>query len=117
MTNRYCTQSFIRQLKIPHIVYSSESADEALNQVDQKSSKNQWMLSGKRRVIEPPAPKQKLALTPVPLPKLGYIQITVTEVRVQVFLILFHPLVCVLALLDDRCWTFLGSTVRCCGTQ
>lgn len=70
-----------RQLKIPHIVFSSESADQALNQVQQKVSKHQWMLSGKPREVEPPAPKQRLALTPVLLPKLGYIQITVTEVE------------------------------------
>ena len=69
-----------RQLKIPHVVFSSESADDALNQVEQKTSKRQWMLSGKPREVEPTAPKQRFSLTPVPLPKLGYIQITVTEV-------------------------------------
>lgn len=71
-----------RQLKIPHIIFSSESADEALNQVQQKTSKHHWMLSGKPRGVEPATPKQKLTLTPVPLPKLGYVQLTVTEVRV-----------------------------------
>ena len=70
-------------LKIPHVVFSSERADEALNQVDQRTSKHHWMLSGKPREIEPPAAKQKLVLSPVPLPKLGYIQITVTEVQMK----------------------------------
>lgn len=72
---------------MPHVVFSSESADEALSQVEQKSSKNQWMLSGKPREIETPAAtKQKVVLNPVPLPKLGYIQITVTEVKLCVCL-------------------------------
>ena len=71
-----------RLLKIPHIIFSSEMADKALNQVEQKSSKHHWMLSGKTRQL--PAAKQKLTLCPVPLPKLGYIQITVTEVQMKV---------------------------------
>ena len=70
-------------LKIPHVVFSSERADEALNQVDQRTSRHHWMLSGKPREIEPLAEKQKLVLSPVPLPKLGYIQITVTEVQMN----------------------------------
>ena len=70
-------------LKVPHVVFSSELADEALNQVEQKTSKHQWMLSGKPRVVEQPAAKQKLTLSPVPLPKLGYIQVTVTEVQMK----------------------------------
>ena len=73
-----------RQLKVPHVVFSSESADEALSQVQQKTGKNQWMLSGKPREIEPAPTKQRVALNPVLLPKLGYIQITVTEVKLYI---------------------------------
>ena len=85
-----------RQLKVTHVLFSSESADEALSQVEQKGgSKNLWMLSGKPREVEPPASKQNFKLSPVPLPKLGYIQVTVTEVEIICLFSSYSLLYCV----------------------
>jgi len=67
-------------MKISHLLYSNDSADEAMSQLQEKTSKHQFMLSGKPREVESAAAKQHHTLTPVALPKMGYIQITVTEV-------------------------------------
>ena len=68
-------------MKISHNLYSSDSADDAMSQVqEKKAAKHQFMLSGKPREVESTTTKQHHMLTPVALPKMGYIQVTVTEV-------------------------------------
>ena len=68
-------------MKMSHALYSSDEADEAMSKVqEKKTSKHHFMLSGKPREVESAATKHRHVLTPVDLPKMGYIQITVTEV-------------------------------------
>ena len=70
-------------MKISHLLYSNESADEAMGQLqEKKTSRRQFMLSGKPREVESAAAKRQHMLTPVALPKMGYIQVTVTEVNI-----------------------------------